>query len=72
VNKQHSFIQGKEIPVEELISHKAKELRFPFAITSMRESINTAMYNKLETVYGRMVAAKQAYEEAGGRYEGWK
>lgn len=72
LNKRYKFINGTEIPVRELITHKFNEMRFPFGISSMREAINTALYDKLETTFMRMIDAKKAYEIAGGQYDGWK
>lgn len=56
-----------------LVKLPADELKYlPISITSITKAINPAMHKKLETTFLRMIAAKKAYEDAGGRYEGWK
>lgn len=71
-NDRYKFFDQMMNTTEELIVLPFNKMRFPWAIISMKESINTALYDKLETVFVRMIEAKKAYEAAGGKYDGWK
>lgn len=66
-NKYKFFDHVNSIDV--LATHSTDGLKFPSAIWSARKSISAALYEKLMTVFNRMILAKQAYEEVGGKYE---